>query len=85
MVAVPLALSVIVWFGPAFTVYVTKAFGVPVNVTVADWPAQIVWFAEIEAVGSGTTVITAVPVAGALQLGLPPDATLTSDIVVVAE
>ena len=60
IVADPELLSWMVWFDPEFTVYVTTAFGVPVKVTVADCPEQIVVFAEIVAVGSGNTVTVTV-------------------------
>jgi hypothetical protein len=62
---------------------VIVAFGVPVNVTVAVPPEQTVALAEIVAVGGGTTVIVIVPVAGAVQLGVPDVATLTNVYVVV--
>ena len=41
-------------------VYVIVAFGVPVKVTVADVPEQIVWSAEIDAVGTGKILIVTV-------------------------
>jgi hypothetical protein len=82
MVAVPDPSKIIVWFGPPLTVYVTVAFGVPANVTVAESPLQItLWFTEIAAAGTGKTVMTTLPVTGALH---PPEAALTSAIVVVA-
>ena len=64
MVAVPEALSVIVWFGPPFILYVTMALAVPVNVTVALCPEQTVAFAEIVTIGVGRTVIVTLPVIG---------------------
>lgn len=83
--AVPDASSVIVCAGPPLTVYVTMAFGVPVKVTVAGCPEQMVWFEAMVTVGGGITVITTDPVAGPLQLGVPEDMMLTNVIVVVAE
>ena len=61
----------------------TVAFGVPVNVTVALAPKQIVALDEIDAVGGGITVIVTVPLAGTLQPGEPVVATLMSVKVVV--
>ena len=59
------------------------AFGVPVKVIVALCPEQTVAFAEMVTVGGGTTVIVTEPVTGALQLGVPDVAILTSVNVVV--
>lgn len=84
MVAVPDASSTMVWLGPLFTVYVTTAFGVPVKVTVADWPEHIVALAEIVSVGGGMTVITTEPATGCEQLGVPLEETDTKAKVVVA-
>lgn len=53
------------------------AFGVPVKVTVADCPAQIVWSEAMETVDVGKTVIVTVPVIGWLQPGVPEVAALT--------
>ena len=75
MVAVPEAFNTMVWFGPLLIVYVTTAFGVPVNVTVADCPGQIVVFALMLAAGAGTTVIVTVPLTGWIQ---PEIAALTN-------
>ena len=83
IVAVPAALRTMVWL-PLPLLYVTVAFGVPVNVTVALWPEQTVALAEMVTVGGGTTVIVTDPVTGALQLGVPEVATLTKVKVVVA-
>jgi hypothetical protein len=47
------------------------AFGVPVKVTVALAPIQIVLLDAIVAVGNGVTVIVALPVCGWLQLVYP--------------
>jgi hypothetical protein len=57
---------------------VTVAFGVPVNVTVAVPPEQIVALADIATVGGGTTVMVIVPVTGRVQTGVPDVAMLTS-------
>jgi hypothetical protein len=63
----------------------TAALGVPVNVTVALAPEQIVAFEEIETIGNGSMVITTEPVCGKTQLGTPPVAILTKlKVVVVA-
>ena len=59
-VAVPEPLSTIVWFGPPLTVYVTVAFGVPVKVTVALLPEQIVVLAATATVGDGNIVMVTV-------------------------
>ena len=59
------------------------ALGVPVNVTVALCPEQMVALDAIVTVGGGTTVMVMLPVAGALQLGVPEVATLTKVKVVV--
>ena len=86
IVAVPAPFNKIVWLpGVPVTVYVTIAFGVPVKVTVAKPPEQIVAFADIVAVGGGITVIVTVPVKGRLQLGVVADEMLTNVKVVVAE
>jgi hypothetical protein len=61
------------------------AFAVPVKVTVALCPEQIVWFAAIVTTGAGITVITTDPVSGWLQLGVPEVAPLTNAKVVVTE
>jgi hypothetical protein len=76
-VADPVASSTIVWFGPPFKVKVTVAFGVPVNVTDAVCPEQIVWLAAIVAVGTGRIAMVTAPAAGAEQDGVPDAATLT--------
>ena len=68
MIAVPEASSTKVDKTP-FTVKVITAPGVPVNVTEAVFPVQIVVVPEIETVGAGTIVMIAVPVAGASQFG----------------
>ena len=75
--AVPAAFKTMVWFGPEFTVYVTIAFGVPLNVIVAVAPEQIVAVPEIVAVGSVTIVITALPDCVCEQVGVPDDVILT--------
>ena len=49
----------------------------PVNVTVALCPEQTVAFDAMVTVGGGTTVMVMLPVAGAVQLGVPADVTLT--------
>ena len=82
--AVPEAFKVIVWLAPPLTVYVTIALGVPVKVTVALSPEQIVTFEAIVTTGKGKTVITKLPVCNWLQLGVPDVATLTKLKVVVA-
>jgi hypothetical protein len=64
---------------------VTIAPGVPVKVTVALPPEQIVALPEIVTVGGGITVMVTDPVVGCEQLGAPEVATLTSVIVVVEE
>ena len=61
MLAVPDALSTMVWFGPLLIVYVTVEFGVPVKVTVAACPEQMVWLDAMETAGGWTTVIVTVP------------------------
>lgn len=63
-----------VWLLPEFTVYVTVAFGVPVNVIKAVPPLQIVVAPAIVAVGAGTIAMIVVPEIVWLQLA---DATLT--------
>lgn len=85
MVATPAALSVTVCGAPPLRVYVTVAFAVPVIVTEALVPEQIVWFGVIDAIGSGRTVIVTDPVTGWLHPGVPDVETLTREIVVVAE
>jgi hypothetical protein len=57
---------------------VTVAFGVPVKVTVALPPEQIVALAEIVTVGKGKTVIVTEPDAGLVQTVVPPVAMLTN-------
>jgi hypothetical protein len=57
---------------------VTVAFGVPVKVTVAFPPGQIVTLADIETVGGGTTVMVIVPVTGRVQAGAPAVVMLTN-------
>ena len=47
------------------------AFGVPVKVTVALCPVQMVVLDAIETTGGGTIVIVALPDAGAAHAGLP--------------
>jgi hypothetical protein len=61
-VAIPALFKTIVWLPPPLTVYVTVAFGVPVKVTVAAPPEQIVAFAAIDTIGSGRTVMVTDPV-----------------------
>jgi hypothetical protein len=78
IVALPEASSTIVWFGPLFIVYVTIAFGVPVNVIVEEPPLQIGETPEIETTGGGTIVMLIVPVAGAEQEVAPLTVTFTS-------
>lgn len=73
----------IVWLGPAFTVYVTIEFGVPVKVTVADCPEQIVWLDAMLAVGRSKTVITTEPETGCKHELGPLAEMLTSVKVVV--
>ena len=60
MLAVPDAFSTMVWLAPPLILYVTVAFGVPVKVTVALCPEQIVVLAEIATVGGCTTLIVIV-------------------------
>ena len=58
IVAVPDAFNVIVWFAPPLMLYVTVAFGVPVNVNVVVPFSQIVLgLAVTLAVGKGKIVI----------------------------
>jgi hypothetical protein len=65
---------------------VTVAFGVPVKVTVAEVPPQMLDDdALIAAVGGGKTVIVTEPEADCVQPGAPAVATLTSVMVVVDE
>lgn len=59
------------------------AFGVPVKVTVALCPEQIVALDAMVTVGGGTTVIVMLPVTGAVQLGVPVVVILISVKVVV--
>ena len=66
------------------TVYVTVAFGVPVNVTVADPFGQTVVLLAIATVGGGITVITIDPVNGRVQAGEPDETILIRLKVVVA-
>jgi hypothetical protein len=60
------------------------ALGVPVKVTVALAPIQIVLLDAIVAVGKGVTVMVALPVCGWLQLGVLEVAMLTNVKTVVA-
>ena len=76
IVAVPAALSTMVWLAPP-VLYVTVAFGVPVKVTVALCPEQILVLALMLTVGKGLTVMVMEPVSGVVQLGVPAEATLT--------
>jgi hypothetical protein len=85
IVAVPEAFSVTVWLGFEPIWYVTVAPGVPVMVTEALLPEQIVVLEAIVATGSGSTVIVTEPLAGCEQLGVPEVATLTSVMTVVDE
>ena len=65
--------------------YVTVALGVPVKVTVAFAPEQIVVALDVAVtVGGGTTVIVTEPVCGWLQLGVPEVVALTIVKTVVA-
>jgi hypothetical protein len=85
IVAVPAALSVIVWLVPPLMLYVTVAFGVPVKVKVVVPFSQIVLgLAVTLAVGNGKTVIGMLLVCGLIQLGVPELVTLTIFIVPVA-
>lgn len=62
------------------------ALGVPLNVTVAEPPEQMVAFAAIVAVGGGKTVMVIIPETGCVQLGVPEVVILTKvKIVVVAK
>jgi hypothetical protein len=63
---------------------VTVAFGVPVKVTVALCPEQMVVLAAIVTVGGGIMVMVTVPVIGWLHPGVPLLATLTRLKTVVA-
>jgi hypothetical protein len=83
--AVPAAFKTIVWL-PAtpVTVYVTVAFGVPVKVTVALFPVQIVVDAAMLTTGNVMTEIVIVPLSGCVHPGAPAEVTLTSVNVVVA-
>ena len=84
IVAVPDAFSVIVWFAPPLMLYVTVAFGVPVNVNVVVPFSQIVLgLAVTLAVGKGNTVIGILLGCGLIQLGVPELDTLTILIVPV--
>jgi hypothetical protein len=74
---VPVASKTMVWFGPPFSVYVTIAFGVPVKVTVAEVPGQMVVVPEIVAVGKGITSMVAEPDSDCVQLDVPFEVTLT--------
>ena len=85
MLAVPDALSTIDWLTPPLMLYVTVAFGVPVKVTVAPEPEQMVVFAAIDTTGSGKIVMVILPETGCIQVGVPPVATLTNEYVVVME
>ena len=61
IVPVPDPFSIIVWFEPPLTVYVTVAFGVPVKVIVVAFPEQIVdGETPTEAAGKGLIVIVTV-------------------------
>lgn len=80
--AVPDAFSVILWFAPPSTVYVTTALGVPVNVMVAGDPEQTVAVPDMVATGNGWTVTVTLPVNGCVQIGAVVVATLTSVMVV---
>lgn len=62
IVAVPEPFKVMVWLLPEFTVYVTTAFGVPVNVMVAVPFGQTEVVPEMATVGNAVTLITAEPV-----------------------
>ena len=75
--AVPEALSTIVCVPPGLAVYVTVAFGVPVKVIVADPLGHTVALLEMATVGGGITVIVIVPLAAAVQLGVPLEVKLT--------
>ena len=61
------------WFAPVLILYVTMLSGVPVNVTDALLPAQMVAFPEIVTVGKGLTVIVITSVNNRIQLGVPAD------------
>jgi hypothetical protein len=77
--AVPEPFKTTVWLpGVPDTVYVTVAFGVPVKLTVALPPEQMVVFDAMAAVGNGKTVIVTVPAAGLVQTGVPLVAALTN-------
>lgn len=82
MVADPAASKTMVWL-PVPSLYVTVAFGVPVNVIVALPPEQTEALDAIATVGGGKTVMITDPLAGALHPGVPDVATLTSVKVVV--
>lgn len=69
---------------PPLMVYVTTEFGVPVNVTVAGCPEQMVALPLMEAVGAGSTVMVEFPVSGREQVGVPEVATLIRLMVVFA-
>jgi hypothetical protein len=73
-----------VWSGPPLTVYVIIAFGVPVNVMVADPLGQTLVSEAIAAMGRRTTVIVIEPVNGCTHEGVPPEVMLTSEITVVS-
>ena len=61
-----------------FIVYVTIAFGVPVNVISALLPSQIDIVPLIVAVGNGNTVTVTLSVKACKQLGVPASSTLTN-------
>ena len=83
MVAEPLASSVMVWKIP-LTVKETIAPGVPENETVAASPEQIAAEPVIVTKGSWTTVIVALVLKGAVQLGVPDSVAEINVNVVVA-
>lgn len=60
------------------------AFGVPVNTTAVDCPAQIVALPDIEATGKGCTVMLTDPVSSVVHGGIPDDVTLTRLMAVLA-
>ena len=86
IVAVPVAFNVMVWFVAPLMLYVTIAFGVPVNVIVAGELAQMVVGNTLTlAVGSGNTVKVTLLGVVFTQLGVPVVATFTILITVFAE